>query len=58
MSRAPDAARRFFSAARQSRGPELPMLGPGSASRHFMPRRVRDTRQQQKSRRSSRRLFL
>src|ERR1700730_13224142 len=26
------------------RGPRL-ILGPGSASRHFMPRRVRDTRE-------------
>jgi hypothetical protein len=48
QSCAPDAAQRFFSGALQSRGPcsreRRGFLGPGSAERHCVPRRVRDTR--------------
>src|SRR5262249_42644360 len=41
----PDAAQRALRGALLIRGPQVVnMMGPGSASRHFMPRRVRDTR--------------
>jgi hypothetical protein len=43
--RAPDAAQRCFSGALLVRGPcSRSLVGPGSAERHFVPHRVRDTR--------------